>query len=163
MFDSVAHDYGVDTGTADPNLKTILLQMAQGDIKLWDMIPAMYAVSVVVSQYWRDAVFNATVGGHENNLHLLVLTVQDLTVALKGLTTEVGDEEEITDLLRLFLEMSSVLLLRQLSGASTLKMAPKDFASIFVFFDLVRSPFTYPAAPPPLPPMSLTYDYVMFL
>lgn len=66
-------------------------------------------------------------------------TISDLIVALKGLTCDVADEEEIAYLLRQFVGITAVLLLRVISGFSKEKTVPRDVASVAVFLDSVRS------------------------
>jgi NCK-associated protein 1 len=136
--DSLAADAGLNIGTADQALKAALFTTATTDPKIWDMFVPMFAACVVTSSYWRDATFNSAIGGHENNLHCCVRTIVDLLASLKGATSETADEEELTDLLRQFVEISSVLLLRALTSASAKenKYAPRDFASVMVFFDM---------------------------
>lgn len=137
-MDSLAADVGIPVGTADQALKSALFATATTDAKIWDLFVPMFAACAVTSTYWRDATFNSATGGHDNNLHCVVRTIIELLVALKGVTSEAADEEELTDLLRQFVEISSVLLLRSLTSGSSKenKYAPRDFASVMVFFDM---------------------------
>jgi len=61
--DLLAQDAGIDVNGADAGLKTMLVGVAQADIKLWDLIPAMFAASFVLSTYWREATYNPSING----------------------------------------------------------------------------------------------------
>lgn len=136
-MDSLAADVGLKVGNADQALKTALHATATADAKIFDLFVPMFAACVVTSTFWREATFNSAIGGHENNLHCCVRTIIDLLVSFKSVTSESNDEEELTDLLRHFVEISSVLLLRSLtSTGKDNKYAPRDIASVMVFFDM---------------------------
>jgi len=109
---------------------------AQSDKKLWDFLPTMFALSFLVSTYWREAVFVPSIEAHDNNVHVLVKAINDLVIHFKSLTSENNSEEEIVALLNAFVEMSSVVLMRM--ARSKTDKTVKDLPSVVVFLDMVR-------------------------
>ena len=137
-MDSMAQDAGVDVSIADQPLKVALLPLTTSDRALWDLLPAAFAAAFLISNHWKDAIYNPTLEAFENNAHVLVHTISDLLINFKALSGE-GDNDEntIRDQLVKFLDISGTILLRALSSPKLdPKLVPKDFASLFVFLDL---------------------------
>jgi len=138
--DLLAMDCGIAVGTADQALKKYLSKaIGSADAPLWDLLPFMYAASFSCPQ-WKDAIYRPVLGGHTNNSHTLARCISDLIIAFKSLTSSdktTPDEKEIVNLLKAFVEVSSVILLRM--GRSNVKQdkhPPADFPSMIVFIDL---------------------------
>jgi hypothetical protein len=55
----------------------------QGDKKLWDLLPTLYATAFVTSTFWRDALYVPAIEGHDNNVHVLSKTISDLIIHFK--------------------------------------------------------------------------------
>lgn len=137
-MDSMAQDAGVDVSIADQPLKVALLPLSTSDRALWDLLPAAYAASFLISTHWKDAIYNPHLEAFENNAHVLSHTISDLLINFKALSGEGNnDENTIRDQLVKFLDISGTLLLRALSSPKLdPKLVPKEFASLFVFLDI---------------------------
>lgn len=151
--DLLAVEAGIHPGLADPEVKDALVQGtyseplsyktltnlaftdAQSDKKLWDLLPTMYALSFLVSSYWREAVFVPSIEAHDNNVHVLTKAINELIIHFKSLTSDHNSEEEIVALLNAFVEMSSVVLMRM--ARSKTDKTVKDLPSVVVFLDMV--------------------------
>jgi len=132
--DCLAMDCGIASNSADQSLKRFLAKaVGSAEAQLWDLLPFMFAASFT-SILWRDAQFKAQLEGHTSNLHTLAKTINDLTIAFKSITTTSNDIKEIAGLLKSFLEISAVLLLRMAKGGKD-KHVPNDFSSVIVFMD----------------------------
>lgn len=131
-MDTIAQDAGIDVGVADQTFKVMLSQLPGQDKEVWDLLPAIYAVSFITSTYWKESSYNPIIEAHENNSHVLVKTVNDFIINFKALSKT--DDEEILGSLIKFLDISATLLLRAL--ANPRERTHKDFASVFIFFDL---------------------------
>jgi len=141
--DLLAMDCGINMGTADQALKKFLSKaIGSADAPLWDLLPYMYAASFT-SQVWRDAQYRPAIEGYTNNAHTLAKCINDLIVAFKSITmSNQLDEKEITNLLKEFVEVSSVILLRMarsINLAKQEKHTPVDFPSVIIFMDLFIS------------------------
>jgi len=136
-LDCLALDCGLDVGTADQALKKFLSKaIGAADQPLWDLLPLMYAASFT-STVWKDAQFKAVIEGHLNNAHTLARCINDLIVTFRSTTTTSVDEKEIINLLRIFVEVSSVIILRMARApAKQDKHGPIDYPSIVIFMDL---------------------------
>lgn len=132
--DLLAVEAGIHPGLADPEVKDALVQDAQSDKKLWDLLPTMYALSFLVSSYWREAVFVPSIEAHDNNVHVLTKAINELIIHFKSLTSDHNSEEEIVALLNAFVEMSSVVLMRM--ARSKTDKTVKDLPSVVVFLDM---------------------------
>ncbi len=95
----------------------------------------MFAMSFLVSTYWREAVFVPSIEAHDNNVHVLAKAINELIIHFKSLTSENNSEEEIVALLNAFVEMSSVILMRM--ARSKTDKTVKDLPSVVVFLDMV--------------------------
>jgi hypothetical protein len=84
----LAVEAGIHPGLADPEVKDALVQDAQSDKKLWDLLPTMYALSFLVSSYWREAVFVPSIEAHDNNVHVLTKAINELIIHFKSLTSD---------------------------------------------------------------------------
>lgn len=137
-MDSMAQDAGVDVSIADQPLKVALLPLSTSDRALWDLLPAAYAASFLISTHWKDAIYNPQLEAFENNAHVLSHTISDLLINFKALSGEGNnDENTIRDQLVKFLDISGTILLRALSSPKLdPKLVPKEFASLFVFLDI---------------------------
>jgi hypothetical protein len=137
-MDSMAQDAGVDVSIADQPLKVALLPLSTSDRALWDLLPAAYAASFLISTHWKDAIYNPSLEAFENNMHVLTRTISELLINFKALSGDGNnDENTIRDQLVKFLDISGTILLRALSSPKLdPKLVPKDFASLFVFLDL---------------------------
>jgi NCK-associated protein 1 len=133
-MDAFALDCGVDVGIADPELKEIFLPETQGDKKLWDLLPVLYASSFVVSTYWKDALYVPSIEGHDNNVHVLTKAISDLIIHFKSLISESNSQNDIVATLLQFVEISSIFLARmaRTKGDKTVKHLP----SVVIFIDL---------------------------
>lgn len=137
-MDSMAQDAGVDVSIADQPLKVALLPLSTSDRALWDLLPAAYAASFLISTHWKDSIYNPQLEAFENNAHVLSHTISDLLINFKALSGEGNnDENTIRDQLVKFLDISGTILLRALSSPKLdPKLVPKEFASLFVFLDI---------------------------
>jgi len=134
--DLLAMDCGIAVGTADQALKKFLSRsIGSADATLWDLLPFMFAASFTTN-IWKEAQFKPVIEGHTNNAHTLARAINDLIIAFKAITSTSGDEKEIVGLLKTFVEVSSIILLRMAkSSVKQDKHAPVDFPSIIVFVD----------------------------
>jgi len=135
-IDLLAKDCGIPIGTADQALKKFLSKsIGSADATLWDLLPLMFAASFT-SNIWKEAQYKPAIEGHTNNVHTLANCINDLIIAFKAITTNSGDEKEIVTLLRTFVEVSSIILLRMARVPSKQdKHAPVDLPSIIIFID----------------------------
>ncbi|EFA80340.1 component of SCAR regulatory complex [Heterostelium album PN500] len=134
--DTLALDAGLDVGTADQYLKVFLrkLSATEADIKLWDLLPVMYAVCFN-STFWKDAFYRTAIEGHANNVHVLSITISSLLIGFGSINySSSASEADIVSLLTRFLEISSVQLLR-LYRQLYQKYLPSDPASVIIFLD----------------------------
>lgn len=129
-MDSLSQDVGIDVGVADQALKTMLAQLPSQDRQIWDLLPSMYAISFINSTYWKESTYNPIIEAHENNCHVLVKTINDFLINFKALSKTTDDD--IVSSLNKFMDISATLLLRALQR----EKSHKDFASVFVFFDI---------------------------
>jgi len=136
-IDQLAHDSGIDTGTADQVLKKFLNKaIGSADAPLMDLLPYLFAASFI-SNYWREAQYKAAFEAYQHNAHTLAKTISGLITCIKAITLGNPDEREIVNQLKLFLEVSSVILLRMARTTyKQEKLAPVDFPSIIVFMDI---------------------------
>eukprot|EP01119_Soliformovum_irregulare_P005153 TRINITY_DN1660_c0_g1_i1.p1 TRINITY_DN1660_c0_g1~~TRINITY_DN1660_c0_g1_i1.p1 ORF type:complete len:1147 (-),score=374.72 TRINITY_DN1660_c0_g1_i1:168-3608(-) len=133
-MDLLAKDAGIPLETADQPLKRFLSKsIGSADAALWDYLPLMFAASFT-SNVWREAVYKPVVEAHVNNAHTLAKAINDLIIAFKAVTTSTGDEKEIVTLLRSFVEISSIILLR-IARQKADKHTPVDFPSVIIFMD----------------------------
>jgi len=134
--DLLAHDCGIVLGTADQPLKQFLGKTSGGDAQLWDLLPLMFAASFTTN-VWKDAQWKPAIEGHTNNAHTLARTINDLIIAFKSNTPSANpDEKDIANLLKSFVEVSSVILLRMArTNYKQDKHPPVDFPSIIIFID----------------------------
>lgn len=127
--------------TADQALKRFLSKsIGTADAALFDYLPYMFAVSFTTN-IWKDAKYvpsidgkigqevNSFCAGDTNNAHTLAKCINDLIIAFKSITTSTGDEKEIVHLLKTFVEVSSVILLRMARYYSTILFDASDLAS----------------------------------
>jgi len=136
-IDSLAYDCGVNVGSADQALKKYLQKAISSiDGPLLDLLPYMYASSFF-SLMWREAEYKPFIEAHTNNVHTLAKAINFLILSSKALSTTNADEKEITNQLKTFIEVSSVLLLRLARNTSVKdKTAPVDLPSVLIFMDL---------------------------
>ena len=100
--------------TADHALKYALrdvLGTSADDVQLWSLLPTLTAATML-SKTWSEADFRTGVEGYRTNLHCVAKSLTDLVVSFKSLTSQTRNEVEIKLLLQVFLEHSTVLLLR---------------------------------------------------
>jgi len=135
-IDMLANECGIPLGTADQALKKFLSgSIGSADAALWDLLPFMFAASFTTN-VWKDAQWKPTIEGHTNNAHTLAMAISDLIIVFKSVTSTSGDEKEIVNLLRTFVEVSSVILLRMArANWKQDKHPPVDLPSIIVFVD----------------------------
>jgi hypothetical protein len=73
-------------------------------------------------------------------VHALARCINSITVSLSSIVSVNRDEREILNLQRLFVEVSSVILLRMSKYANKPdKTTPVEFPSVIIFLDRVRS------------------------
>jgi len=136
-IDLLASDCGIELGTADQAIKKFLSKaIGSADAPLMDLLPYMFAASFT-SNIWKDAQFRPIIEGHANNVHTLAKCINQLIIAFKSITSSTADEREISLLLKTFLEVSSVILLRMARNQNNKqeKHQPLDFPSIIIFMD----------------------------
>lgn len=136
----LAHDCGLPLGSGDQALKKFLSKaIGSADAGLMDLLPFMFAASFTSNIVWREAQFRPVIEGHSNNAHTLAKTINELIIAFKAITSSSGDEREIALMLKTFVEVSSVILLRMAKYAQAKqdKHTPVDFPSIIIFMDRV--------------------------
>ncbi len=112
--DILAYECGINVGTADQVLKYALkdaLGSSADDVQLWSLLPTLTAASLL-SKSWNEADYRAGVEGYRTNLHCMAKSLSQLIVCFKSLTSQTRNELEIQLLLEVFLEQSTVLLLR---------------------------------------------------
>eukprot|EP01125_Pyxidicula_operculata_P020595 TRINITY_DN7641_c0_g1_i1.p1 TRINITY_DN7641_c0_g1~~TRINITY_DN7641_c0_g1_i1.p1 ORF type:complete len:1170 (-),score=225.67 TRINITY_DN7641_c0_g1_i1:25-3507(-) len=137
-MDSLAIDMGIDVGIADHELRSVLLPFVQKDKSLWqNALPVMYAISILVSDYWKNAKFLPTIEAYDNNINVLVQTISTLIVTFGSLVVSTKNTQEIVDLLTGFVRMTSLFLLRLAKRHSDKQdKLYRDFPSVVVFLDL---------------------------
>uniref|UniRef100_A0A6B2KWY4 CYRIA/CYRIB Rac1 binding domain-containing protein n=1 Tax=Arcella intermedia TaxID=1963864 RepID=A0A6B2KWY4_9EUKA len=140
-MDTLAMDLGIDVGLSDHELKNALLPFVQKDKDVWATLPAMYAVSFMISSHWKEAVWNRALGIHENNIHVLAYTIPLLIIQFTSITQSSRNLNDIIEILDNFLKMSAVFLLRTAKRRYDKQKdkdipVPKDLASVLIFLDL---------------------------
>jgi len=134
--DALASEIGLPLGTADQALKRILLKaFSPTDGGLITLLPYLYAGSFI-SSLWKEAQFKPLIEAYNNNVHSIAKCINSITVSLNSILSTSKDEREMFNLLRIFVEVSSVILLR-LSRSSNKpdKNTPTDFSSLIIFMD----------------------------
>lgn len=133
---SLAVDCGLRVGVADQGLKKSLNRVVgSADAPLLDLLPYMFAASFTAS-FWRDAQYRAVIEGHTNNVHTLAKSINYMIILFKTITSSNPTEKDMVNQLRIFLEISSILLLRMArTPVKPDKNSPIDFPSIIIFMD----------------------------
>jgi hypothetical protein len=125
-------------GTADQALKKLLGKaFTSTDFPLVNALPYLYAASFS-SAVWREAQFKPLIEAHTNNANSLSKCINSLIIAAKSVTSVEKNELEIVNLLKTFVEVSSVILLRLARNTKTDKHSLSDFPSVITFLDRVR-------------------------
>jgi NCK-associated protein 1 len=112
--DILAMECGLKVGTADQVLKFALRDVfgtSSEDVVLWALLPTLAAASFL-SKSWAEADYRTTIEAYRTNLHCMTKSLTQLIVAFKALTSQTRNELEIQLLLEVFLDHSTVLLLR---------------------------------------------------
>jgi len=135
--DCMAQDCALPNETSDQSLKAFLKKATGGsDSVLWDLLPFMYAAGFT-SNIWREAIYKSNLEAHSNGVHTLAKVINEFLIDFKSITSGTLDEQEIVNLQKTFLDVSSVLLLRMANPVhKNEKTAPIDFSSIIVFLDI---------------------------
>jgi len=135
-MDSLALNCGITLSIDDPDLHNVLVECSSVDSDLWDLLPIMYAVSMAVSNYWREATFNPVIRGYENNVHVLITTINTLIIGFKAMALgpTARDTTSITISLNTFVTITAMLLLKMLSNQ--IDRPPKDLPSVVIFLDM---------------------------
>jgi NCK-associated protein 1 len=112
--DILAFECGIPVGTADQKLKLALKDVigsTADDAQLWSLLPTLTAATML-SKSWAESDYRTGVEGYRTNLHCVAKSLTQLVVVFKSLTSQTRNELEIQLLLEVFLEHSTVLLLR---------------------------------------------------
>ncbi len=112
--DILAFECGIPVGTADQTLKLALKDVvgsSSDDVQLWSLLPTLTAATML-SKSWAESDYRTGVEGYRTNLHCVAKSLTELVVVFKSLTSQTRNELEIQLLLEVFLEHSTVLLLR---------------------------------------------------
>jgi len=135
-MDSLALNCGITLSIDDPELHKVLVECASVDSEIWDLLPIMYAVSMGVSNYWRDAIYNPVIRGYENNVHVLITTINTLIIGFKAMALgpTARDTTSITQSLNTFVTITAMLLLKML--LKQIDKPPKDLPSVVIFLDM---------------------------
>eukprot|EP01117_Protostelium_nocturnum_P003960 TRINITY_DN15235_c0_g1_i1.p1 TRINITY_DN15235_c0_g1~~TRINITY_DN15235_c0_g1_i1.p1 ORF type:complete len:1144 (-),score=340.06 TRINITY_DN15235_c0_g1_i1:56-3487(-) len=136
-LDTLAYDCGVNVGTADQALKKAISRaIGSADAPLLDLLPYMYAASFT-SLTWKEADYKAIIEAHTNNIHTLAKAINFLVLAFKSVNTVNANEKEIVDQLKIFTEVSSVILLRMSRNLTVKdKTLPTNLPAVLIFLDL---------------------------
>lgn len=140
--DALAFDAGLELGTADQALKKLLGKAyTSTDFPLVNSLPYLYAASFS-SIVWREAQFKPLIEAHTNNANALSKCINSLIIAAKSVVSTEKNELEIVNLLKTFVEVSSVILLRLSRNTKSDKYSLSDFPSVITFLDrfVVESP-----------------------
>ncbi len=141
--DLLAFECGIPVQTADQGLKLTLKEAigtSPDDVAVWSLLPTISAATFL-SKSWQEADYRTAVAGYRTNLHCISKALISLVVSFKALTTQSCNDAEIAQLLELFVEQSSILLLRawQLDPKvlqKTLSVQTTNLVDATIFLDM---------------------------
>ncbi|KAK5577165.1 hypothetical protein RB653_002103 [Dictyostelium firmibasis] len=133
--DTLALDSGLNVGIADQYLKVILRKVSsEADKRIWELLPVMFSLTFY-SNIWKEAQYKATIDAHSNNVHVLSKTIIDLLIAFGAINSTTGNEAELFQSFKRFIEISSINILRMFKVKQEFKFTPNEIQSVVIFLD----------------------------
>jgi len=126
---------GIDVTSVDHELRNALTPFIQRDKSIWKALPVLYAISFLVAPQWKECVYNPDIEAYDNNVHVLVRTINDLILSFSSLTMASREPQELAEGLNLFVKITALWLMRMMKKPDR-HTAPKDLPSVLIFLDL---------------------------